>query len=60
MAIGKTVNGFDREGYFARTHAIVTTCATYALRETPTCGGTFKQPPSRRRALADYLLGDDR
>lgn len=59
-ALGATLNGFDRYGYYARTNAIITTCTSYAARRTATCGGTFVQPAAtkaRSAALLDYLLG---
>jgi phospholipid/cholesterol/gamma-HCH transport system substrate-binding protein len=59
-ALGATLNGFDKYGYYARTNAIITTCTSYAVRRTATCGGTFVQPEAtkaRSAALLDYLLG---
>jgi hypothetical protein len=61
LALGKTLNGYDKYGYYARTNAIITTCTSYTLKRTATCGGTFVQKPAattaRSAALLDYLLG---
>jgi virulence factor Mce-like protein len=61
LALGKTLNGYDKYGYYARTNAIITTCTSYTLKRTATCGGTFVQTPgstrARSTALLDYLLG---
>jgi phospholipid/cholesterol/gamma-HCH transport system substrate-binding protein len=60
LALSKTLNGFDKYGYYARTNAIITTCTSYAVHRTSSCGGTFVQQPAakaRSAALLDYLMG---
>jgi virulence factor Mce-like protein len=62
QALGLTLNGYDKYGYYARTNAVITTCTSYAIKRTSSCSGTFVQPndssaQARSASLLDYLLG---
>jgi ABC-type transporter Mla subunit MlaD len=73
LAVGLTANGFDKEGYYLRTNALITTCTSYALQQVPVCNGVFPPPvpaaappaarseagPQDPTELLDYLLGGD-
>jgi virulence factor Mce-like protein len=42
-AFSLAANGFDRYGYYGRTHALITTCASYVAAPFPSCGATFAE-----------------
>ncbi|HKE79731.1 MAG TPA: MlaD family protein [Solirubrobacteraceae bacterium] len=75
-ALSLIANGFDKDGYFARADAIISTCASYVVVNTSACSGVFEKQASStsasaasakapsagasKGALLDYLLGGER